>query len=184
MLAGARRQVLGHFRGSIVRARAPGVSRPRVVSASVLTAVLITIVIIVGAIAPAQAQSAPQPGFDPRSAARKFDAAQSDQRTSQLPLRAPRLSFAKSNADPAPLFVLRKVSLSGAHAIAPDVTARAYQAYLGMKVSQADLAEMANAISEAYRAAGFHLSRAIVPPQDVAAGHIRVQVIEGTIAEL
>ena len=108
---------------------------------------------------------------------------QSDQRISQ-PLRAPRLSFAKSKADPTPLFVLRNVSVNGAHAIAPDVTACAYQAYLGKKVSQADLAEMANAISEAYREAGFHLSRAIVPPQDVAAGHIRVQVIEGTIAEL
>src|SRR6266567_4315372 len=178
MLAGARRQVSEHFRGSIVRARAPGVSRPCAVSATVLSAVLI---IIVGAIAPAHAQSAaqaqslPQPGFDPRQAERKFDAAQSDQRASQPPLRAPRLSFAKSNADPTPLFVLRKVSVNGAHAIAPDVTARAYQAYLGKQVSKADLAEMANAISEAYRVAGFNLSCAIVPPQDVAAGHIRVQ---------
>jgi hemolysin activation/secretion protein len=181
MLAGARRQVSGHIRGSIVRARARGVSRPHVVLATVLSAVLI---IVVGAIAPAHAQSAPQPGFDPRQAERKFEAAQSDQRASQPPLRAPRPSFVKSKADPTPLFVLRNVSLSGAHAIAPDVTARAYQAYLGKKVSQADLAEMAEAISEAYRGEGFHLSRAIVPPQDVAAGHIRVQVIEGTIAEL
>src|SRR6266568_2178622 len=99
MLAGARKQVSEHFRGSIVRARAPGVSRPCAVSATVLSAVLI---IIVGAIAPAQAQSLPQPGFDPRQAERKFDAAQSDQRASQPPLRAPRLSFAKSNADPTP----------------------------------------------------------------------------------
>ena len=52
--------------------------------------------------------------------------------------------------------------------IAPDALVRAYQAYLGKKVSQADLAAMAEAISEAYRAQGFHLSRAIVPPQDVA----------------
>src|SRR5260370_31647540 len=43
---------------------------------------------------------------------------------------------------------------------------------------------MADAIREAYRAEGYPLSRAIVPPQDVAAGRIRVQVIEGHIAEL
>src|SRR5258707_15079986 len=126
MLAGARTQVSEHFRGSIVRARAHGVSRPYVVLATVLSAVLI-ISVIVGAIAPAHAQSAPQPRFDPRQAERRFDAMQSDQRISQPP-RAPRLSFAKSKADPTPLFVLRNVSVNGAHAIAPDVTARAYQA--------------------------------------------------------
>src|SRR4051812_7833675 len=149
MLTTACKQVSEHFRVSINRARALGVARMRVVSVATLTAVLI---IVAGAImaVPAQAQSAaqaqslPQPGYDPRQAERKFDAMQSDQRPSQPPLRAPRLSFAKSGAkssgDSTPLFVLRKVSVDGAHAIAPDVTGRAYQAYLGKKVSQADLA--------------------------------------------
>jgi putative transposase len=34
------------------------------------------------------------------------------------------------------------------------------------------------------RAAGFHLSRAIVPPQDIRGGHLRLQVIEGSITEV
>jgi hemolysin activation/secretion protein len=181
MLAGARTRELELLHRKVVCAARHGV--PRRAAHAILVAVLITVVGAVAA-APAHAQSAPQSGFDPRQAERKFDAAQSDQRASGPPLPAPRLSFAKSKADPTPLFVLRKVSVGGAHALAPDALARAYQPYLGKKVSQADLAAMADAISETYRAQGFHLSRAIVPPQDVAAGRIRVQVIEGSIAEL
>ena len=87
-------------------------------------------------------------------------------------------------ADSRPLFVLRKVSLTGARAIPREEIARAYQPYLGKKVSQADLAAIASAISDLYRAAGFHLSRAIVPPQDIQGGHVRLQVIEGGITEV
>ena len=43
---------------------------------------------------------------------------------------------------------------------------------------------MAAAVSDVYRAAGFHLSRAIIPPQDVADGRLRLQVIEGGITEV
>src|SRR5207245_713140 len=56
--------------------------------------------------------------------------------------------------------------------------------YLGKKVSQADLAAIAGAISDLYRAAGFHLSRAIVPPQDIRDGRVRIQVIEGSVTEV
>ena len=45
-------------------------------------------------------------------------------------------------------------------------------------------AQVAAAVSDVYRAAGFHLSRAIVPPQDIQGGQLRIQVIEGSITEL
>ncbi|WP_456745409.1 ShlB/FhaC/HecB family hemolysin secretion/activation protein [Bradyrhizobium sp. USDA 4354] len=64
-----------------------------------------------------------------------------------------------------------------------DRIAAVYQPYLAKKVSQADLAAIAGAISELYREAGFHLSRAIVPPQDIADGRVRIQVIEGAIVQ-
>ncbi len=51
-------------------------------------------------------------------------------------------------------------------------------------VSQRDLAAMAQAISDGYHAAGFHLSRAIIPPQDIAGGRVRIQVIEASITEV
>jgi hemolysin activation/secretion protein len=180
MLSGAPTRILELLRCGAARAEARDAA-----CISAYRVLIITLLIGLGAfaVAPAHAQSAPQPRFDPRQAEKRFDA-QSEQRVPGPPPRAPRPSFAKSQADPTPLLVLRMVSVDGANAIAPDALARAYQAYLGKKVSQADLAAMADAISEAYRAAGFHLSRAIVPPQDVAAGHIRMRVIEGSIAEL
>lgn len=82
------------------------------------------------------------------------------------------------------MFVLRHVAITGAVAIPRDRLVTAYQPYLGKNVSQADLADMASAVSDVYRAEGFHLSRAIVPVQDVKDGTLRLQVIEGSITEL
>ena len=96
----------------------------------------------------------------------------------------PVLPRPKVSGDTRPLFVLNGVSITGAHAIQLDQLSTSYQPYLGKKVSQADLATIAGSISDLYRNAGFHLSRAIVPPQDVQGGQIRVQVIEGVIAEV
>lgn len=83
-----------------------------------------------------------------------------------------------------PLFVLRGVSIIGARSLAPDQLGRSYQGYIGKMVSQSDLATIAGTISDCYRAAGFHISRAIVPPQDIRDGIVRIQVIEGSIAEV
>jgi hemolysin activation/secretion protein len=134
---------------------------------------------------PATAQQSGQPGFDPRQTERRFDALQSQQAPASRPaLRMPRLSRQDAPADSRPLFDLRQVSLSGARAIPADQLVTAYQPYLGKKVSQADLAAIAAAIGDLYRAAGFHLSRAIVPPQDIRNGQIRIQVIEGSVTEV
>ena len=142
--------------------------------------------LILAATSTAQAQQANQPGFDPRQPEKHFDNLQSGraQPPSRSTLRMPSLATQESVADTRPQFVLRGVSLQGASAIAPEQLATAYQPYLGKQVSQADLAAIAAAITEAYRTAGFHLSRAIIPPQDVAGGQLRVRVIEGSITEV
>ncbi|WP_420836801.1 ShlB/FhaC/HecB family hemolysin secretion/activation protein [Bradyrhizobium algeriense] len=135
---------------------------------------------------PAQAQHANQPGYDPRQTEKRFDDQQSSQgangRRPRLPL--PELARPEGQGDSSPLFVLRHVSISGAVAIPQERLAATYQSYIGKKVSQADLAAIAAAVSDVYRAAGFHLSRAIVPPQDIQSGQLRIQVIEGSITEL
>ena len=89
-----------------------------------------------------------------------------------------------SRRNSKPLIDLRGILLTGAHAIPRDQIAMTYQPYIGKKISQADLAAIAGAISDLYRAAGFHLSRAIVPPQDIQDGRVRIQVIEGSITEV
>src|SRR6266702_5263647 len=147
-----------------------------------------SLVLIISAIVssvPAKAQQASQPGFDPRQTEKRFDASQSGQTpATRSALRMPLLSRPEVQADSKPLVKLRQVSLTGAVAIPPAELARTYQRYLGKRVSQADLVAIAGAISDLYRASGFHLSRAIVPPQDIRDGHLRLQVIEGSITEV
>jgi len=134
---------------------------------------------------PAQAQQANQPGYDPRQTEKRFDDQQSSQGANGRPrLPSPQFARPEGQGDPRPLFVLRHVSISGAVAIPQERLATTYQSYIGKKVSQADLAAIAAAVSDVYRAAGFHLSRAIVPPQDIQSGQLHIQVIEGSITEL
>jgi hemolysin activation/secretion protein len=133
---------------------------------------------------PTAAQQA-NPGYDPKQTEKQFDDLQSDQgHPVRSPLRMPVVARPELTADAKPLFVLRGVSLVGASALPRDRLAATYQSFLGKKVSQADLVAIAQAISDLYRAAGFHLSRAIIPPQDIADGRVRIQVIEGSIAEV
>jgi hemolysin activation/secretion protein len=134
---------------------------------------------------PAQAQHANQPGYDPRQTEKRFEDQQSSQGVNGRPrLPSPQFARPEGQGDSKPLFVLRHVSIASAVAIPKDRLAATYQSYIGKKVSQADLAAIAAAVSDVYRAAGFHLSRAIVPPQDIQGGQLRIQVIEGSITEL
>ena len=105
-------------------------------------------------------------------------------RTGGRGCRSPQFARPEGQGDSKPLFVLRHVSITGAVAIPQERLAATYQSYIGKKVSQADLAAIAAAVSDVYRAAGFHLSRAIVPPQDIQSGQLHIQVIEGSITEL
>lgn len=134
---------------------------------------------------PAKAQQANQPGYDPVQTEKRFERQQSDQAPAGRPkLPTPQFARPQGPLDTKPIFLLRRVSVTGATAISLDRLATAYQPYLGKRVSEADLIAMAAAVSDVYRAAGFHLSRAIIPPQDVADGRLRLQVIEGAITEV
>ena len=134
---------------------------------------------------PAQAQHANQPGYDPRQTEKRFEDQQSSQGANGRPrLPSPQFARPEGQGDSKPLFVLRRVSITGAVAIPQDRLVTTYQPYIGKNVSQADLAAIAAAVSDVYRAAGFHLSRAIVPPQDIQSGQLHIQVIEGSITEL
>ena len=157
-----------------------GIARSRVLPGITLALTLLF------AIHPAGAQQASQPAFDPRQTEKRFeDGALQQTPAARSRLPVPRLSRSDDvKADPTPLFDLRGVSVSGATAIPRGRLETAWQPYLGKKVSQADLAAIAAGVSDIYRAAGFHLSRAIIPPQDIKGGTIRLQIIEGGITEI
>ena len=134
---------------------------------------------------PAQAQQANQPGYDPRQTEKRFEDQQSVRSSGGRP-RLPMPQFARTagQGDSKPLFVLQSVSITGAVAIPQGRLVTAYQPYIGKKVSQADLAAISAAVGDIYREAGFHLSRAMIPPQDIQNGQLHLQVVEGSITEV
>ena len=134
---------------------------------------------------PSRAQQANQPGFDPGQTEKRFDDLGSGRpQQAKPPLRVPSLARPEISADTKPQFVLRAILLFGDTAMRREDLAATWQPYLGKMVSQADLASIAQAIGDLYRAAGFHLSRAIIPPQDIEDGRVRIQVIEGSITDV
>lgn len=155
----------------------------RVGGRHLVTALAIWVAIFAGA-PRALAQQANQPGFDPRQPEKYFDNQTERETLSRPAVRLPTVGQPNTGGDTRPQFVLRGVSVSGAHAVSRDRIEAVYQTYLGRKVSQADLAGIAGAISDLYRNDGFHLSRAIVPAQDIADGQVRIQVIEGAIVQV
>ncbi len=151
----------------------------------ILSIVIGCATLIVSTLCPAGAQPANQPGFDPRQPEKHFDNPQQQpQPPSRSSLPMPAVARPPATEGAEPQFVLRAVRLTGASAISPAQLATAYQPYLGKRVSQADLTAITTSISELYRAAGYHLSRAIIPAQDIADGSMRIQVIEGSITEV
>ncbi|QPF93734.1 ShlB/FhaC/HecB family hemolysin secretion/activation protein [Bradyrhizobium commune] len=148
-----------------------------------LTALLVLTPIFTG-IPQAFAQQANQPGFDPRQPEKYFENQSEQESLNRPPVKLPSVGQPNTGGDTRPQFVLRDVNISGAHAIPRERITAVYQTYLGKTVSQADLAAIAGAISDLYRADGFHLSRAIVPPQDITDGRVQIRAIEGAIVQV
>ena len=133
------------------------------------------------------AQQAPsQPRYDTRQTEKSLEALQLGHGgAAGSPVRLPSSPKAEpTRRNSKPLFKLTSVVVEGSKTVAAGAIDEIYRSYIGKKVSQADLAAIAEAITEAYRGAGYHLTRAFVPPQDVKNGRIRVKVVEGYIGDV
>lgn len=132
------------------------------------------------------AQSAGRgPQLDLNRTERTFDALQREKRragSADVPL--PQAKTPVGAADTRPMFKLTAVAIEGARRVPAVELEPVYRPYIGKTVSQADLAAIAGRISDLYRHQGYHLSRAIIPPQDIKSGRVRIQVIEGRIADI
>jgi hemolysin activation/secretion protein len=76
---------------------------------------------------------------------------------------------------------LKSVRIEGATALpAADLQAKA-DSYTGREITGSEVLELASALTAMYRNAGYILSLVIIPPQSLADGTLRLQVIEGYI---
>jgi hemolysin activation/secretion protein len=81
-------------------------------------------------------------------------------------------------------FVLRDIKIEGAHAFPPEAFAPLIAPLRDHEVTLADINGVADAIEAKYRAAGFAITRAFVPPQRVSNGIFTISVVEGFIANV
>ncbi|OGT47388.1 MAG: hypothetical protein A3E83_06510 [Gammaproteobacteria bacterium RIFCSPHIGHO2_12_FULL_41_20] len=80
-------------------------------------------------------------------------------------------------------FKLTNIILTGNHVYSHAQLERLYIKDINQIISVADLYNIVQRITNYYRNNGYILSRAILPPQHVAHGVVRVQVIEGFISK-
>jgi hemolysin activation/secretion protein len=134
---------------------------------------------------PAWAQSVEPPNPlrpVPLGAETQAERREADERRS--PVALPAIGSGAQLEDRTPLFRLRHVELRGATALSAAELASSYQPYLDRELSAQDLAAIAAAITARYRAAGYHISRALIPPQDMRSGALRITVVEGVIEQV
>ncbi|MBL8770674.1 MAG: ShlB/FhaC/HecB family hemolysin secretion/activation protein [Phenylobacterium sp.] len=80
-------------------------------------------------------------------------------------------------------FVLTGLTVDGVTAYPLKDLAPLYDDYLAREVTTEDLVKIAQAITDKYRADGYFLTRAVVPPQGPG-GHARLRVYEGYIGDV
>lgn len=127
----------------------------------------------------AHAQTVPAPS-DPARIEERFRPSQAPQSTPEI-----RVQSENSTAPPEQAadthFTLSAVSIDGATVYSATDFTPLYQPMLGHDVSIADIYRLRDAITAKYRAAGYILSQAIVPPQKIEGGVVHIQIVEGAI---
>ena len=80
-------------------------------------------------------------------------------------------------------FTLKQIKLDGVTAFSENKLTKIYQSYLNQDVPLASLWKVAGQITKHYQDAGYFLSRAYVPAQEIDGGIVTIKVVEGNIAE-
>jgi hemolysin activation/secretion protein len=81
-------------------------------------------------------------------------------------------------------FILQRVQIEGATVFQPSDFAPLYQDFVGKDVTLAQMYQVAAAITAKYGSAGYVLSQALVPAQQINGGIVRLQVVEGYVAKV
>jgi hemolysin activation/secretion protein len=144
----------------------------RILTASALWALssIASAQIVPGTVLPGQIERQFQPLPTPR--------AKPSEKLGPAPLQTPPSNAAEIR------FTLKSVTIEGATIFSEGVLRGYYERYLNREVSLADVYAIANAITARYRDDGYILSQAIIPPQSVEGGGVRISIVEGYVADV
>lgn len=95
------------------------------------------------------------------------------------PLKLPAVDGARPVDQALQPFILSGVMIEGASAFDVSAFTTAYEEFLAKQVGSAEIRQIVERITKTYTDAGYFLSRAIAPKQDVIGGLVRIRVIEG-----
>lgn len=96
-------------------------------------------------------------------------------------LSAPKPEAAPQKVGPGVHFVLKGVRIGKSHFLKPAELAAIYRPYIGQSVRFSDLQKIVEKIDALYRAKGVVTARAVLPPQRIANGIVRIDLVEGKI---
>ncbi len=107
------------------------------------------------------------------------------------PLSKPkRVEVPKSDSTQAPegaedvKFILKDLNIDGSSVFEKDQFLNLYEKYLDQEISLKTVYELTAALTRFYTNRGYLLSRAVVPPQTIDGGIVRLQVVEGYIEKV
>ena len=133
---------------------------------------------------PVWAQGVPIPGaVQPGGAEREFRLPPAP-RVTPAPLEIPRPSHQAPAGAEGVRFQLEEIELVGNTVYASAALLAAHRGRMGQAATLADLYAIAHHITTIYRNNGYILSQAIVPAQQIEAGIVRIQIIEGFVNEV
>lgn len=104
--------------------------------------------------------------------------------TPALPSSAPLPSSALPVAAAKIKFKLNQIVITGNTAYSQTTLEKLYSKYLGTTISLVDLQNITDSITKRYREDGYLLSKAVIPAQKINNGVVRLQIIEGYIANV
>ncbi|MBI1309011.1 MAG: BamA/TamA family outer membrane protein [Proteobacteria bacterium] len=81
-------------------------------------------------------------------------------------------------------FTLKSLNITGNSAFTDEELSALAKNMMGQKITLADIYTLANQITNFYRAHGFIISQAIVPPQEIAKGNVTIRVVEGFVDDI
>ncbi len=91
--------------------------------------------------------------------------------------------MATQNLDDIP-FMLKSVTIQGVTAYPAQTFLPVFEQATGQNITVAELYDLVNNITATYRNDGYVLAKAILPPQEITAGHVKIRIVEGRLSNV
>lgn len=81
-------------------------------------------------------------------------------------------------------FVLKSISFEGADKLSQDEIKSLYQDKIGTKITLGELNKIVDNVTAYYRNQGYILTRAVLPPQRINSGVVKIRIVEGFVSDV